>query len=731
MNATTITPVRSLITCGILKALAGATYLATGQVTGGSCVSVVSNNTLPVINNTTNCSGVDEYALSKVVTDTGLSFHPVCVNVTGGGGSFTSLVDTANQTQVINLGGGNWRVGTIQPNDPQADVRWGKARIGANTAFATQGPSGGLKLMSFDANPANGNNLAFYRTDQSAFPIAQVLNNGPQTFTLQANHFFDGTNYRSTYAGMSYPAFSMGNVAGSFVASPNGYIFGFLPPAVAPNTILGSFQETVLLTPLLSEFYTPTNVKTPLGLLSIYNSILGPQPQIQTAIFGAGNSWLSFGSYLTSGGVALSSGNVDNFKWYHFGSSLFLQRKLATAAGTPVSATTTNIAEFNANGMGMFATGVFNPGASLFLAPINAGNSIFLFDGYMDSGNVRASFASTPIFGLQKTPNELNLIYSDGGAATSAPPLFTILKAGGTPSGLPTHWFEFDASVMLRPPSGFGTSNFSMYESIIPSAAQINMVTGSSGAFAGIMFNSYLSATNVEVSSNGALLAGEIMKISNAIHIRLQPANVPLHAPLNAWNDEVVIRTTETTFRLPPAVASYSTTPQIIVSDPTRHLVQSGITTSQINGFYFSASISGQVCWSGGDCAGGGTLCLSPDVAMQVNWQGYTVTYHFGGPPGLLIVPCTGDPSTSIAWTATLPVAVPFPPSHTCITAQGTGPAGAGLTYRMCFTAAGGFTMIPYSLVTNSELGFSTIQGTQYQFPLGYFLTYVTPVLPP
>lgn len=83
-NNTQITAVRSAVTCATLEALSGATYLASGQAVGGSCVSFVSNNTLPVINNATNCTADGAYSLSKITTNTGLQVGPVCVQVVPG-----------------------------------------------------------------------------------------------------------------------------------------------------------------------------------------------------------------------------------------------------------------------------------------------------------------------------------------------------------------------------------------------------------------------------------------------------------------------------------------------------------------------------------------------------------------------------------------------------------------------------------------------------------------------
>lgn len=725
MNNTQITPVRSAVTCGVLEALAGATYLVSGQVVGGTCVSFVSNATLPVINNATNCTGVDEYALSKVVTDTGLSFHPVCVNVSGGG-TFTSLVATANQTTTTNLGGGNWRVGTIQDNDPQADIRWGKIRVGANTAFLTQGPAGGIKLMSFDGNPANGNNLAFYRTASSTFPIGQILNDGTQALTIMANHFYDGTNYRSTYGGIAYPSVSLGNVAGTFVSSPNGILLGFFPTAGAPNTILGSFAETALLTPTATEFYTPTNVKTPLGLFSVYNSILGAQPQIQTFVAGNGNSWLSFGMYVTPGSASLSSGPADNFKLYQFGSSLFVQRVLGTPAGTPVSATTTNVAQFNADGMAMFATGQFNPNAGLAFAPLGAADSAILFNGYAEAGVFRASFTSQPIAVFQQSTGALRLQWSDGAAQGSAPPFRTLMTTSGPLGAIQTDFTQFATSMLIRPPNGFDISNFSMFENDIPSAPQLQLTVENDGDVVSMYFNSYREAVGVnERSSNSAIRPASITKVLDTLFVRLQSGLTPVHGVLPAWNNEIAITTAQSTFRVPLAIASYSTTPQIIISDVTRHIVQSGVTLSSLNGFYQNGSFLVTVPWVG--CPNANS------VAYQVNWRGNSVTWVFTASTAPFEASCLSGVQTS--GIGTLPaIGVPLGIPRICYNQPGQGPSNPLLQYEVCLSGSS-ISISPISLTNPPAYLQYLAPGipgvAQYVWPNGMSFTYVQALTPP
>jgi hypothetical protein len=691
---------------------------------GGTCIDFASNVA-------TNCTGVDEYALAKVITTTGLAINPVCRNVTGSGGSFTSLVATANQTQVFNEGGGNWRVATIQPNDPQADVRWGKARIGVNTAFATQGPSGGLKLMSFDANPANGNNLAFYRTDATAFPTGQMLNTGTNTMTLLANNYFDGTNYRATYTGISFPALAMGSVGGSFVSSSNGLMLGFSPPAGAPGNVLGTFTETFLMTPQLTDFYTPTNVKTPLGLFSVYNAILAPNPEIQTVISGVGDSWLSFGMYVTAAGTQLSSGNFDNFKFYHFGSSLFLQRKLATAAGTPVSATTTNIIEFNGNGFGMFATGQFNPSNNLFFAPLGAGNGgSILMDGYMDAGTVRASATSTPIVALRKTTLEFNLQYSNGGAATSAPTIRTLMRAGSSlTANMANDFVELTASNLIRPPSGSSTGNWSLYVAEVPTAPQIQIWAAVGGQLLGIYFNSYLNPALGDFSSNSGEVGGSIVKANDEFLFRLQAADVPIHNALPGWNNELTIRRTETEFRLPPAVSSYTTTPSITVTDSSRHIIQSSISVADLIstvGVYESAST------------------LTPDwvifypgcgsfqknvIEARAHWTGHTFTLTVGTDgstwnQGGICTPAAGATVllTEISLTPSTPVQTPI-----CGIFPGTS-GGFTNSYQCCYDASAK-TATCFLMTGASPASF--LSGTTYSLPVVVSWTWVTSNTPP
>lgn len=599
--------------------------------------------------------------------------------------------------------------------------------------------------MSFDSNPANGNNLAFYRATSSSFPIGQILNDGPQALTLLANNFYDGTNYRSTFGAIAYPTLSLGSVAGTFVSSSNGILLGFFPTTGAPNTILGSFAETALYTPTATEFYTPTNVKTPLGLLSIYNTILGAQPQIQTVVNGAGDSFLAFGTYLTPAGTALSSGNFDNFRLYQFASSLFIQRRLATPAGTPISATTTNIAEFNFNGEALYSTGNFAPANSLFLAPLGAGSGgALLMDGYMDTGTVRASLASTPIVSLRKTTNEFSIQYSNGGAASSAPPLRTLMRLGSSLSASqPLDFVENTGSTLVRPSAGSNTGNLTIYSGEIPSAPQVQIFSSFAGQFLGIYFNAYLNPAFGEFSSNSNEFAGSLAKVADTFIFRLQGADVPIHNALGAWFDEVcfsfyyflsncppqvTIRHTETEFRLPPAVTSYSGSPSVVISDATKHLVESSVSFASLLatvGAYQEVTL-GTANWLVDFTPGAGCGTFVPDVlAFRASWLGHTFTLTIAS-DGTVFNQGGGCVNVAVgALVSTAQITLnPSTPGTLPICTIGTGQSGGfANNYQCCYDSTAKQAQC-FVMPTSQPAVF--LSGTSYRLPAVLSWTWVT-----
>jgi hypothetical protein len=583
--------------------------------------------------------------------------------------------------------------------------------------------------MSFDSNPANGNNLAFYRATSSSFPIGQILNDGPQTLTLLANNFYDGTNYRSTFGAVAYPTLSLGSVAGTFVSSSNGILLGFFPTTGAPNTILGSFAETVLCTPTATEFYTPTNVKTPLGLLSIYNTILGAQPQIQTVVNGAGDSFLAFGTYLTPAGTALSSGNFDNFRLYQFASSLFIQRRLATPAGTPISATTTNIAEFNFNGEALYSTGNFAPANSLFLAPLGAGSGgALLMDGYMDTGTVRASLASTPIVSLRKTTNEFSIQYSNGGAASSAPPLRTLMRLGSSLSASqPLDFVENTGSTLVRPSAGSNTGNLTIYSAEFPTAPQIQIFSSLAGSFTGLFFGSYLTPALAEVSSISTEVAGSLVKVADSFVFRLQSADVPINTPLGPWIDHVTIRRTETEFRLPPAVTSYSGSPSVVISDATKHIVESSVSFATLLTFPPSAyQAAGVSTWFIDFRPGAGCSLFGINtVAIRATWIGHLFTITIATSSGTFN---SGGGCVSTANGALIDLSgiamSPSSPGTLPLCTIGTGLSGGfANNYQCCYDSTA--KQAQCFVMSGASPG-AFLSGTTYRLPLVLTFSWVT-----